>query len=274
MKITRHRLLKEDGSPYPFVASPNLGGELESRYLVMHFTAGRSAESSVRWLSNRAAKASAHLVIGRDGAITQLVPFNRIAWHAGRSSWDGMDGLNRYSLGIELDNPGRLVRSGSRWRAWFGVEYEAAEVIEAVHKNGSEMSGWLTYSPLQLDAALEVSSLLMDKYQLTDVVGHDDISPGRKLDPGPAFPMREFRSHLQGRAEDEDLRYQTRTHLNIRSGPATHYDLLNGSPLPPNTSVVVLNEYGSWRFVDVEDVVDGVMDMQGWVHGNYLRRAE
>lgn len=274
MKIIRHRLAQEDGSPYPYVASPNLGGPLTPIYLVIHFTAGRSAESSVNWLTNRAAKASAHLVIGRDGGITQLVPFHRIGWHAGRSSWDGLNGLNRYSLGIELDNPGQLVRNGNRWRAWYGDEYEDDGVIEAVHKHGSQAFGWLTYSTAQLDAALAVSSLLMTKYDLKDIVGHDDIAPGRKVDPGPAFPMREFRAHLQGRAEEEELRYQTTTRLNIRSGPGSQHSQIEGSPLAPDTSVVVLNEQGSWRFVDVEDTINGVMDMQGWVHGSYLRRVD
>ncbi len=274
MKIIRHRLMGNDGSPYPFVASPNLGGNVDARYLVMHFTAGRSAESSIRWLSNPAASASAHLVIGRDGSITQLIPFNRIAWHAGKSSWDGLTGLNRYSLGIELDNPGRLERSGSRWRAWFGGEFADDEVIEAVHKNGTQKFGWLTYSAAQIDAAVEVSCLLMQKYQLQEVLGHDDISPGRKLDPGPAFPMREFRSLLQGRSEETAQGYQTKDHLNIRTGPGTQHPLLEGSPLPPGTRVTVLDEQGSWRFVDVEEVVNGVMDLQGWVHGGYLRLAD
>lgn len=273
MKIIRHRLIRDDGNPYSYAPSPNHEGTVDPRFLVMHFTAGRSAESSVNWLTNPAAKASAHLVIGRDGSIAQLVPFNHIAWHAGRSSWESLDGLNRYSIGIELDNPGKLVRSGNRWRAWFGGEYNPNEVIEAVHKHGGESFGWLTYTPAQLEAALEASSLLMGRYGLSDVVGHDDISPGRKVDPGPAFPMREFRSRLLGRAEEEDLRYRTTTHLNIRSGPGSQNPVVEGSPLPPGTSVVVLGEEGSWRFVEVEEVVNEVMDLQGWVHGKYLRRA-
>ena len=124
MKITDHRLFKDDDAPYPFVGSPNSSGDLTHEYLVMHYTAGRSAEESIKWLANAAAKASAHRVIGRDGSITQLVPFNIKAWHAGISSWEGRSGLNSYSIGIELDNAGRLTRHGSKWRAWFGEEYE------------------------------------------------------------------------------------------------------------------------------------------------------
>ena len=70
----------------------------------MHYTAGASAESSIDWLTNPDARASAHVLIARDGGITQLVPFDRRAWHAGRSRWKDRTGLNGWSFGIELDN--------------------------------------------------------------------------------------------------------------------------------------------------------------------------
>ena len=97
---------------------------------------GNDADSAIRTLTGPKYKASAHLVIGRDGAITQLVPFDTVAWHAGISCWEGREGLNRLSLGIELDNAGALTRHGIRWRAWFGVEYDDEDVIEAVLEVG------------------------------------------------------------------------------------------------------------------------------------------
>ena len=72
--------------------------------IVIHATGGSSAESSARYLANKATPVSAHLVIGRRGEIYQLVPFNVIAWHAGKSTHKGRTNLNRYSIGIELDN--------------------------------------------------------------------------------------------------------------------------------------------------------------------------
>ncbi len=271
MKIVDHLLKREDGTSYPFVASPNIGDSVQHEYLVMHFTAGRSAESSVKWLTKPEAKASTHLIIGRDGSITQLVPFDRIAWHAGRSRWGNRVGLNRYSIGIELDNAGRLTRSGNQWKAWFGRQYAEEEVLVAVHKNETTATGWHTYTEEQLEAALEVSSLLVDHYGLQDIIGHDDIAPGRKNDPGPAFPMDHFRARIFGRPEDDDIVYRTTTTLNIRKGPGAHHEMIQGSPLPPDTPVDVLEERGSWRFVDVLSVVNDVMDMQGWVHGRFLR---
>jgi N-acetylmuramoyl-L-alanine amidase len=274
MKITDHRLCKDDDSLYPHSPSPNSGGALQQEYLVMHYTAGRNAEESIRWLTNPASSASAHLVIGRDGSITQLVPFDTKAWHAGVSAWEDRVGLNSYSIGIELDNAGALLRHGDRWRAWFGDEYEESEVLEAVHKNETERKGWHIYPPQQIDAALEVGILLVRQYKLRGVVGHEDIAPGRKLDPGPAFPMKSFGDRLLGRQEEEETRFETTTFLNIRTGPGTEYSTIPGSPLPPCTIVQILKKEGSWALVDVLNVVYGVMDMQGWVHSRYLRRVD
>ncbi len=273
MKILRHRLHNDDDTAFPFVATPNKGAQLQPEYLIMHYTAGRNADSSVRWFANPTSRASAHLVIGRDGAITQMVPFNVIAWHAGRSSWEGRRGLNRFSLGIELDNAGLLVRHGNRWRAWFGVEYDGEDVIEAVHKHQTNARGWHLYTPEQIDIAVEVASLLVQRYALRDVLGHEDIAPGRKTDPGPAFPMQSFRARMLGRAEDDVADYETTTDLNIRSGPGTQHPTIPGSPLPTGTPVDAIAERGTWREVDVLETVNGVMDMQGWVHSRYLKRV-
>ena len=102
MEIKQHRL---KGSGITYQNTPYKGGgDLEHRYLVFHYTAGRSAQSSIDFLCTPEAKASAHVVIARDGAITQLAPFNIKTWHAGISQWNGLNGLNSYSIGIEMDN--------------------------------------------------------------------------------------------------------------------------------------------------------------------------
>ena len=103
MKIANHRLV--DGDTVTFVDTANQSSGIRPLYLVMHYTAGLGLDGAVAWLSNPAAKASAHLVIGRDGRIVQLVAFNRKAWHAGLSRWGDLEGLNAYSIGIELDTP-------------------------------------------------------------------------------------------------------------------------------------------------------------------------
>ncbi len=271
MKIKNHRLFTDDDKQVRFEASPNQSTGLDPRYLILHYTAGASLESSVNWLKNPQAKASAHVVIGRDGKVVQMVPFNRVAWHAGKSSWAGLQGLNQFSIGIELDNWGILKRSGDRWISWLNKAVDAKDVIEATHKNGSPSGGWQTYTAVQLEKAIEVGLALNAKYHFVDVLGHEDISPGRKSDPGPAFPVGAVRSRIMGRSEDAEHREETTVHLNIRQGPGTEHAILDGSPLPPGTPVAVVGESGLWRQVDVLVAIGGNHDIHGWVHGRFLR---
>jgi len=98
---------------------------------------------------------SAHALIHRDGSVTQYVPFDRRAWHAGQSCFDGRDGCNDFSIGIELE----------------GCDDQP-------------------YEPLQYQALVTLLRLLMRCYPAITpqrVCGHSDIAPGRKTDPGPAF---------------------------------------------------------------------------------------
>lgn len=274
MKIASHRLVNDDGSHCRFQASPNISGPLSAEYLVMHFTAGSSAESSINSLCDKNAKASAHLVIGRDGGVTQLVPFNRVAWHAGVSRWEGHEGMNQHSIGIELDNAGRLTRVGNQWQSWFKKIYPDNEVLVANHKQdapGTPPSGWHAYTEPQIAAALDVAALLVQKYALRDVIGHEDIAPGRKTDPGPDFPMASFRSRLFGRADDLAEICVTSTVLNIRQGPGTAFAALPASPLPDETKVEVQEKQGNWWRVQVLDAINGDMDIEGWVHSRFLR---
>ena len=203
----------------------------------------------------------------------QTVAFDRVAWHAGRSRWAGLEGLNGFSIGIELDNAGLLTRRADGWRAWFGAAIPDEEVVVASHRLDDLPAGWQAFTEEQIEAAVEVATLVYDKYGLVEVVGHDDIAPERKRDPGPAFPMMSFRSRVEGRSEDRLDRFVTTTVLNIRSGAGTQHPTLEGGPLPRGTEVTVLSIEGSWRRVAVEETVGGVMDLEGWVHGRFLARA-
>lgn len=109
-------------------------------------------------------RVSAHNLIKRDGSITQYVPYHRRAWHAGLSSFQGRTACNDFAIGIELE----------------GTD-EAA------------------YSQRQYDSLLAVSKLIMQQYPhitLGRIVGHQDIAPGRKTDPGVAFDWAYFRQAL------------------------------------------------------------------------------
>lgn len=103
----------------------------------------------------RGMEVSAHLFIRRDGSVIQFVPFNRRAWHAGKSTWCGRERCNDFSIGIELEGTDDIP--------YAPAQYETlAAVLEALRA---------AYPALREDA----------------VAGHSDIAPGRKTDPGPAF---------------------------------------------------------------------------------------
>lgn len=276
MKIRNHRLYDDAGNAVTYQASPNKGGALDPRWLVMHYTAGRNAGSSINWLINPQAKASAHLVIGRDGVITQLVPFNVVAWHAGASSWQGVNGLNQASIGIELDNVGRLEHIAGQWVSPLKIVVPDDQVRVARHRNDppdAAPSGWQTYTEVQIEAAFAVAQALVAHYGLEDIIGHEDIAPGRKSDPGPDFPLAALRGRLYGRQEGAAALFVTTASLNVRSGPGTEYPVLPGSPVPAGTRVEALEQNGVWWKVDVQGEVNGVMDLVGWCHGRYLQGA-
>lgn len=268
MKISNNRLQNDNGKPYTYKPSPNQGGTYTPLYLVMHFTGGSSTKSSIEWLCNPKAKASAHFVVGRDGSITQLIDCNRVAWHAGVSRWEGLVGMNNYAIGIELDNVGQVTkRADGKWQNGLGVVINESDVVELAHKNGGGVTGWQTFTQAQLDSATELASLLIQHYKLRDVIGHDDIAPGRKNDPGPAFPMDLFRSRVMGRQEVTYPKYQTTTGLNIRSGAGVQYATLTPKPLPKGTKLELLERSGEWMRVNVLNNTD----LEGWVNSNYVK---
>ena len=182
--------------------------------IIIHYTAGRDALSSVNTLMDIHVKASAHLVVGRDCKIYQLAPFDWITWHAGASAWRGRKNLNRYSIGIELDNAGKLTKQGNEFLSWFGRSYPRSEVFVGDHANELVASRyWHRYTEEQIQVTEQICSALIKTYGIKEILGHEEISPGRKIDPGPAFPLDVLRNHLLGddrEQETEDNWQETR----------------------------------------------------------------
>ena len=175
----------------PFRAAADRGGPLaEPRFVVVHYTGGTRFEGAESTLTAKDDRyVSAHLLIGRDGAREQLVRLDRVAYHAGRSRWRGLDGLNAYSIGIELVNPG-----------WKAPGLPAWETVRAQQSQGGPVRDWYTYPEVQLLALEEVLTVLWAELpSLEEVIGHEHIAPGRKFDPGPAFPWERIRARFPRR---------------------------------------------------------------------------
>jgi N-acetylmuramoyl-L-alanine amidase len=200
MKVKDHYLFFDDDQQVPFDESPNQSGVVKPMYLIMHYTADISFDVVTSWFKDQNAKASAHLVIDFDGSIVQMVLFNKKAWHAGESEWGKLESLNAYSIGIELINAGQLrKRSDGKWINWKNDIIPDDQVVILKHKNEEQEAGWQIYSQKQIDVAIEAAQALNAKYSFEDILGHDDIAPERKVDPGPAFPMISFKSRVLGR---------------------------------------------------------------------------
>jgi N-acetylmuramoyl-L-alanine amidase len=193
-----HVLVHADGQPVRLVQAASVGTTLQSRrVIVAHHTAApaRAAES---YLENPDRSASAHLLIHRDGSVTQLVPFDIRAFHAGRSRWKDLENLNSHSIGIEMENLGSLAQRDGAW--YFGGTLRVpADSVERLAGSTGQVGGWHGYPDAQLRAFFHVSCALRRAYPtLEDVVGHEDIAlpVGSKVDPGPAFPLDALRRRL------------------------------------------------------------------------------
>ncbi|MBJ3786829.1 N-acetylmuramoyl-L-alanine amidase [Devosia sediminis] len=275
LPLKSHKLIV-DGQSVEFVKSPYVGEVFASppKILVMHFTYGGTAASSADWFKSAANPgSSAHVVIERDGTVIQCVPFNTVAWHAGKSKFRDLVGLNHFSLGIELANWGYLQRTPDGWQTY--TQKKIADPILAIHPNGnpdgsSTPIGWEGYPDIQVQSAALVARELVAHYGIDTIVGHEEISRGRKWDPGPAFDLDRFRSLVFGGRQDDtnsDFQVSATEGLNLRSGPSTSAAVLKVLPL--GTSVEVLQRAEGWFLVSVLNA-NGQPDMSGWVNGAYL----
>ena len=126
--------------------------------VVLHYTGMRTGQEALDRMCDPEAKVSAHYMIDEDGTVTQLVPEDKRAWHAGKSYWRGITDVNSASIGIELVNPGH------EW-------------------------GYRPFPEDQMGALLPLLADIVDRHNIprANIVGHSDVAPARKQDPGELF---------------------------------------------------------------------------------------
>ena len=133
------------------------------KLIVIHYTGMQSKIESIKRLLSPKHQVSCHYLIDRKGQILRIVDENKVAWHAGKSKWKNFRNLNNYSIGIELVNKG--------------------------HEFGYEK-----FTNLQVKSLIKLCQILKKKYKIKDsnIVGHSDIAPLRKRDPGEKFPWKKL----------------------------------------------------------------------------------
>lgn len=136
-----------------------VGGVSSIALLVLHYTGMQSTKDALARLCDPAAQVSAHYLVDEDGIVYGLVPEERRAWHAGVSYWQGQRDINSLSIGIEIANPGHEC-------------------------------GYRSFAEPQIEAVCGLAADILARRGIAadGVVGHSDIAPGRKIDPGEMFP--------------------------------------------------------------------------------------
>ena len=131
------------------------------RFIVFHYTGMKNESEAVNRLTNIESEVSCHYLIKKNGRIVTIVPDSYIAWHAGESSWGKYKSLNKNSIGIEITNPGHEFN-------------------------------YKKFTKKQIGSLVKLSRFLIKKYKinLKNILGHSDIAPERKKDPGEKFPWQ------------------------------------------------------------------------------------
>ena len=153
--------------------SPNFNSKKRSskkiKFIIIHYTGMNSETKALSRLTNIQSEVSSHYLIKNNGEILSLVPDLYIAWHAGKSSWKNFQSLNNSSIGIEISNSGHDFN-------------------------------YKKFSKKQIQSILKLTKFLIKKYKLDrkDILGHSDIAPNRKKDPGEKFPWQYLAKHKIG----------------------------------------------------------------------------
>ncbi|MDB4157532.1 N-acetylmuramoyl-L-alanine amidase [Candidatus Pelagibacter sp.] len=139
------------------------------KFIIFHYTGMKKESEAINRLTNIQSEVSCHYLIKNNGAIIKLVPDLYIAWHAGKSSWKRTQSLNLNSIGIEITNPGHQF-------------------------------GYKKFSRKQIFSLLKLSKFLIKKYKISNknILGHSDVAPARKKDPGEKFPWEYLSKNMIG----------------------------------------------------------------------------
>lgn len=176
---------------------------------VVHFTAGSSAESSLTWGMG---EGYCFFVIAKDGTIFQNFDLDSWGYHAGASSWKGLPGsVSDELVGIEIDCAGSLDKiAEGKFQSWFGKVFGSDSVRHSSGEDNIKPGYYVKYTPEQEEALISLLLWMKENnpevFDLNFVVGHDEVAPNRKNDPGAALSMSmpKFRQLLQRKWQERN----------------------------------------------------------------------
>ena len=228
-----------------FNYSPNFDLKKRSntqiKFLIFHYTGMKKESDEIKRLTNIKSKVSSHYLIKRNGDIVVLVPDLFVAWHAGKSYWQKFKLLNKNSIGVEISNPG--------------------------HK-----FNYKKFSQKQINSILRLSKFLIFKYKINkkNILGHSDVAPCRKKDPGEKFPWKLLaRKNIgiwhslsesdlkKNRLKNIDLKIEKFFFKNLQK---IGYNLSNPDKITKNKYLTLLTKAFQRRFR--QQVVNGKIDKE------------
>jgi N-acetylmuramoyl-L-alanine amidase len=168
--------------------SPNFNPEKRKanqiKFLIFHYTGMSTENAAIKRLTNIRSEVSSHYLINQTGKIINLVPDLYIAWHAGRSKWKKYESLNKNSIGIEITNPGHSF-------------------------------GYKKFPKQQILSLIQLTKFLIRKYKINkkNILGHSDIAPERKKDPGEKFPWQNLSKNQIGYWHKIDQKTQIKNRM-------------------------------------------------------------
>jgi N-acetylmuramoyl-L-alanine amidase len=221
-----------------FAPSPNFDQRLgPPDMIVLHYTGMQTGPAALERLCDPQAKVSAHYMVEEDGRVFALVPEERRAWHAGVSFWKGEQDVNAVSIGIELVNPGHDL-------------------------------GYPDFPDMQVEALVGLLDAIRGRWTVPNsrILGHSDVAPGRKIDPGEKFPWKRLAQDGHGLWIEADpapgaplgvgdegtgvfALQAGLTRLGYDSAPSGHYD--------EHTQTIVTAFQRHWRPERVDGIADG-----------------
>jgi len=271
-----------------FRARPPMEGKEAPKYIIMHYTTGTKLESTINHFTNADPGVATHLVIGRDGRVIQFVPFHLSAHHAGYSWWEKDKYLNNLSIGIELDNAGKLDRDNSTglYLSQGDVPIPEVSFKFAEHwRNKKKTYAWEDFPPVQIAVAKKIVKALIKRYpSIKEILGHDQVNLLNREDPGPLFLMEDWRQELFGRRSPRIKTFYLakETHLisNYNGGlPNESTKLHDPSILPHDSEVLDLGKFDEeaiWTKIKVKQPkkAKALKNQIGWVKTNSLKTEE